>query len=59
MRPYRLQLVHALMPDDYGVRYNFASVVLQREDDFLDRVVFSDESVMSFHLSGKVNTHNV
>lgn len=56
MRPYRLQLVHALMPDDYGVRYNFEYEVLQRKD-FLVRMVFSDES--TFHLSGKVNTHNV
>lgn len=27
------------------------------EDGFLDRVVFSDESM--FHLSGKVHRHNV
>ncbi|XP_023211332.1 uncharacterized protein LOC111614181 [Centruroides sculpturatus] len=32
-------------------------MLLYDNEDFLDRVVFSDES--TFHLSGNVNTHNV
>src|SRR5678815_231806 len=57
MRAYRLQFVHALKPDDYALRFTFACAVLGRDDDLLDRVVFSDES--TFHLRGKVNAHNV
>ena len=58
LRPYRLQLLQALKPTDYGLRANFANEMLLHDDeDFLDRVVFSDES--TFHLSGNVNTHNV
>ncbi|KAJ4449143.1 hypothetical protein ANN_00538 [Periplaneta americana] len=49
---------YALKPTDYAVRSNFALEMLQQENDnFLDCVVFSDES--TFHLSGNVNTHNV
>lgn len=36
---------------------NFASEVFERKDDFIGRVMFSDES--TFHLSRKVNTHVV
>lgn len=58
LRPYRLQLLQALKPTDYGLRANFATAMLLHDDeDFLDLVVFSDES--TFHLSGCVNTHNV
>ena len=59
MRPYRLQLLQALKPTDYVVRSNFALEMLQQQenDDFLDGVVFSDESTS--HLNGKVNTHKV
>ena len=44
---------------DYAVHSNFALEMLQQQEnyDFLDCVVFSDES--TFHLNGKVNTHNV
>ncbi|KAJ4430351.1 hypothetical protein ANN_22567 [Periplaneta americana] len=58
LRPYRLQLLQALQPTDYSLRSNFATVMLQHDDeDFLDLVFFSDES--TFHLNGCVNTHNV
>lgn len=58
LRPYRLQLLQALKPTDHGLRANFANDVLFHDDaNFMDRVVFSDES--TFHLSGHVNTHNV
>ena len=59
MHPYRLQLLQAVKPTDYAVSSNFALEMLQQleNDDFLDCVVFSDES--TFHLNGKVNTHNI
>lgn len=58
MCSHRLQLVHALKPDDYDVRFNFAGEKFELEDDFLDHVVLiNDES--TFHFSGKLNTHNV
>lgn len=55
LRPYRFKLLQALKPTDNGLRANFAHEMLH--DDFLDRIVFSDES--TFHISGHVNTHNV
>lgn len=46
-------LVQALKPTAYIVLSNFAiEKLLQEEDDFLDRFLFSDES--AFHLTGKV-----
>lgn len=55
LRPYRLELLQALKPTDHGLRANFANDMLfHDDDDFMDRVVFSDES--TFHLSGHVNT---
>lgn len=58
LRPYRLQLLQALKPTDHVLRANFANdMLLHDNEDFLDLVVFSDES--TFHLSGQVNTHNV
>ncbi|XP_031330713.1 uncharacterized protein LOC116161496 [Photinus pyralis] len=58
LRPYRLQLLQALKPTDHLLRANFANdMLLHDNEDFLDLVVFSDES--TFHLSGRVNTHNV
>ncbi|KAJ4433763.1 hypothetical protein ANN_16075 [Periplaneta americana] len=44
-----------LQPIDYSLRANFS--ILQHDEDFLDLVIFSDES--TFHLNGCVNTHNV
>lgn len=58
LHPYRLQLLQALQPTDYGLRANFATEILfHDDDDLLGHVVFSDES--TFHTSGHVNTHNV
>lgn len=56
---YKLQLVHELKPDDGNKRQEFATDMLQHIVDdptFLTHIVFSDEA--TFHLSGKVNTHN-
>ena len=48
-------LLQALKSTDYTVCSNFELEMLQQQenDDFLDCVVFSDES--TFHLNGKVN----
>jgi hypothetical protein len=57
MRPYRLQLLQALTPADHVARSNFSiEMIVAHDDDFLRRLVFSDEA--TFHLSGKVNRHN-
>ena len=57
---YKVQITQALEPDDYPRRAAFATDILERIDvdnEYLQRVCFSDES--TFHLSGKVNRHNV
>ena len=59
MKPYCLHLLQFLKPTDHIDRTNFC-IKMQNamtEEGFLDRVVFSDESM--FHISGKVHRHNV
>lgn len=58
-KPYKIQLLHALHPNDYNKRYEFCSDMLMdmAEEGFSDRLIFSDEA--TFHISGKVNRHNV
>lgn len=58
-KPYRLQLVQALLPNDKVKRSEFCDQMLEIMEDgaFQQRLVFSDEA--TFHLSGKVNRHNV
>lgn len=58
-KPYKLQLVQALREGDKRKRKEFCVEMLDKleEDDFDDRLVFSDEA--TFHTSGKVNKHNV
>lgn len=60
MKPYRLQLVQALRRGDKTRRLEFATTILQTldtDEHFCSRINFSDEA--TFHLSGKVNRHNV
>ena len=60
LHAYKLQIVQALKQDDYPRRTAFTEKVLQRIDDdndYLNSVVFSDEA--TFHVSGKVNKHNI
>jgi hypothetical protein len=57
MRLYHLQLLQALTPADHVARNNFSIKMLVVHDDFLRHLVFSDKA--TFHLSGKVNRHNV
>lgn len=59
LTPYKLQLHQALSVDDKQARVNFCIEMQARfeVDDFADRLIFSDEA--TFHVSGKVNRHNV
>jgi hypothetical protein len=59
MRLYRLQLLPALTPADHVASSNFSIEMLVAHDDDEDflRLVFSNKA--TFHLSGKVNRHNV
>ena len=56
MKPYRLHLLQFLKPTAHIDRSNFCIKMQDatKEEGFLDRVVFSDES--TFHNSGKVQT---
>ena len=57
---YKVQLLQALEPNDKPRRKEFAVNMLERtseDETFLTRVCFSDEA--TFHVSGKLNTHNV
>jgi len=58
-KPYRLQLVQALRPNYKRKGVEFCDRMLQNmeDDTCLPRLIFSDEA--KFHLSGKVNQHNV
>ena len=59
-RAYKLQIVQVLQPNDRPQRAAFAEEMLDRieaDNRYLQCVVFSDE--VTFHLSGKVNRHNV
>ena len=58
-KPYRLQLVQALHPNDKRKGVEFCDCMLQNmeDDTFLPCLIFSDKAM--FHLSGKVNRHNV
>ena len=59
MKPYKLQLVQAITDNDKRTREQFCVDMQEKleEDEFLERLVFSDEA--TFHTNGKVNKHNV
>lgn len=59
-RAHQVQLLQALQSDDMPFRNEFAIHVLQAicvDAEFLQRIIFTDEA--NFHLSGKVNRHNL
>ncbi|PNF43471.1 hypothetical protein B7P43_G10811, partial [Cryptotermes secundus] len=58
-KPYHLQLVQALRANDKVKGVEFCKHMLKNmgDESFLPRVIFSDEA--TFHVSGKVNRHNV
>ena len=55
-KAYKLQILQKIYPTDYQKRVTYAKSVLDKGNDFINRIVFSDES--TFHLSGKVFRHN-
>jgi hypothetical protein len=58
--PYKFQLLQELKPNDRPRPWDSRTDVLKhlKEDSlFLDKIVFSDKA--TFHLSGKVNHHNL
>ena len=60
MFPYKLRIVQQLEARDYVARRAFAAWCLENlesDENFMSRIIFSDECV--FHVSGKVNKHNV
>lgn len=60
MKPYKLQHLQALSSGDKEQRLEFCGFILEQtelDESFISRLVFSDEAV--FHLTGKVNKHNV
>ncbi|GBO03785.1 hypothetical protein AVEN_220072-1 [Araneus ventricosus] len=58
-KPYKLQSLQALRPSDQEHQLNVCVYMLEamEADDICTRLVFNDET--TFHLSGKVNRHNV
>jgi hypothetical protein len=57
--PYRIQILHELLPGDPPRRLAFAQEFLARvalDDNWLDSILWSDEA--HFHLSGQVNKKN-
>ena len=53
-------MLPSLQPNDKPKRKEFADNMLQRiseDEEFLKRICFSDEA--TFHVSGKLNNHNV
>lgn len=59
MRPYHLQMAHALDAPDPATRMNFARDELMRlaaDPDRLNNLLFTDEA--HFHLDGGVNRHD-
>jgi hypothetical protein len=59
-RPYRFQLLQELKPNDRPHRRNFCADMLnclKEYNLFLDKIVLGDEA--TFHLSGKMNRHNL
>ncbi|KAJ8915386.1 hypothetical protein NQ315_008273 [Exocentrus adspersus] len=58
--PYHLQKVHALLPDDFLRRMEFANWVLHRHrnnENFIGSVLFTDEA--GFSKNGIINSHNL
>jgi hypothetical protein len=59
IKPYKLQMIQALTPNDKIVPHQFC-VEMQadmEDEDFVGRLVFTDQA--SFHVNEKVNRHNL
>lgn len=56
LRPYHLKMVQELKETDYSARMEFADWFLDQEDDFQQRVLWTDEA--HFQLDGSFSTKN-
>lgn len=56
MHPYHLQLVHELKPQDFESRMEFANWFLEQDEDFVERILWTDEA--HFHLDGSISNKN-
>ncbi|KAJ4451623.1 hypothetical protein ANN_03092 [Periplaneta americana] len=59
LHPYKIQLLHAINPQEKLLWTQFAATMLQRigdEPEFLENILFSDEA--TFHVNGCVNWHS-
>jgi len=57
--PYKISLVHQLLPADHAARLHFSNWlvnVMDNDETFLNKTFFSDEAW--FHLSGYINSQN-
>lgn len=60
LKPYHLQLLQHLSDGDKTRRLDFCLQLQEKmslDEGFLDKIIFTDEA--TFHISGKVNRHNV
>ena len=59
VKPYKMRLVQALAPANKVKSHNFCQEMQLKmeENDFVETPIFCDEA--TFHISGKVNVHNV
>lgn len=60
MKAYKIHMLQALQPNDKIARMNFCNFFqesIDNNESFSSRLIFSDEA--TFHISGKVNRHNV
>jgi len=58
LRPFHLQKVQKLQPEDFQRRINFANFVINQveiDEDFLSKIIFTDEA--RFTRDGKFNIH--
>jgi hypothetical protein len=56
LKSYKMKLVQELLPSDLPKRKNFCQTAIDFGYQQRELIVFTDEC--TFHLSGKVNTHN-
>ena len=56
MKPFRMQVKHQLLPNDYHRRIAFCNWLLQRAERFCEKLVMTDEA--AFAMDGCVNSHN-
>ena len=56
LKAYKIQLTQELKPQDHSMRRNFANWILEQNNDFSQKIIFSDEA--HFEIGGYVNKQN-